>query len=292
MSISSHLERLGARRRFMATCLVATGSLSLGMPRLAAAAGSDSPVDERRLAAAVAGAIRRPADTARDPARHPFETLRFFGVAPDMTVIEVAPGGGWYTDILASYLYERGRLYAAHYSPTAGSDYTRNSRARFDAKLASNRKAYGRIVVGEQPGAGHGFRGIAPRGGADRILTFRNLHNWMAAGYLDDCLRAFHAALRPGGVLGVVEHRAAPGTAVATMIDSGYMSEAFVIERARAAGFVLDASSEINANPKDTKDYPHGVWSLPPTLRGKDQDRDRLVAIGESDRMTLRFRRA
>jgi predicted methyltransferase len=279
------------RRAFTAGCLLACALGAQG-PRLAFAAGSARDPDGTRLAEVIGGAHRSPEARARDAARHPFETLRFFGLQPGMSVVEVAPGAGWYTEILAPYLREHGRLFAAHYAREGGTDYQRRSRERFDAKLAAAPALYDRVVVGEQPGPAHGFRGIAPRGGADMVLTFRNLHNWMKAGHLDHSLRAFHDILRPGGVLGVTEHRAAPGTSIAAMIESGYVTEAFIVERARAAGFVLEASSEVNANPRDSRDHPHGVWSLPPSLRGKDIDRERFLAIGESDRMTLRFRRS
>jgi predicted methyltransferase len=137
-------------------------------------------------------------------------------------------------------------------------------------------------------GSFEGF-GVSLDGKADRVLTFRNIHNWMEDGQLDANLRAFYAALKPGGILGVEEHRALPGTSMQKMIETGYVTQAYVIDRASAAGFALDGKSEINSNPRDTKDYPHGVWSLPPTYRGGDTDRARYAAIGESDRMTLRF---
>jgi predicted methyltransferase len=274
-----------SRRRFQAAALLACAA-----PVRAAVGRDVRPHGADRLAAIVADPARG-AERARDAARHPLETLRFFGVEPGHTVIEVAPGDGWYTAILAPYLRDRGRLYAAHHPADSTSEYRRRSRARFDVRLAADAGRFGRVVVGEQPEPGRGFRGIPPRGQADRVLTFRNLHNWMKAGHLDENFRAFHAALRPGGVLGVVEHRARPGTSIAAMIESGYMTESFVIERARAAGFRLDASSEVNANPRDPADHPHGVWSLPPTLRGGAVGRERYLAIGESDRMTLRLRR-
>lgn len=275
------------RRSFTLACV-----LGLCASRVASATNGASVPDDPLLLAAVAGRHRAPAARARDAARHPYETLRFFGIAPVMKVIEIAPGAGWYTDILAPYLRDRGRLYAAHNARSGGTEYQRRSRENFDARLASEPGIFDRVVVGEQPGPGHGFRGIAPPGGADMVLTFRNLHNWMKAGHLDHSLRAFHGVLAPRGVLGIVEHRARPGTPVGEMIDSGYMTEDFVIERVRAAGFALEARGEINANPRDTRDHPHGVWSLPPTLRGKEAGREGFLAIGESDRMTLRFRKA
>ncbi|MFA7503523.1 MAG: methyltransferase [Burkholderiaceae bacterium] len=276
-----------ARRRFAIAC-----ALGMSAPAMVRAANRAAEPHDARLAAAIAGRHRAPAARARDGARNPYETLRFFGIAPEMDVVEIAPGAGWYTEILAPYLRERGRLHAAHHARSGGSEYQRRSRERFDARLAADPGVFDRVIVGEQPGPDHGFRGIEPSGGADMVLTFRNLHNWMKAGHLDHSMRAFHGVLAPGGVLGVVEHRASPETSVGEMIDSGYMSEAFVIARAHAAGFVLEARSEVNANPRDTGNHPHGVWSLPPTLRGREVDRARFLAIGESDRMTLRFRKA
>jgi predicted methyltransferase len=270
-------------------------ALSLALPCAAALttrsaiAAADDDADGARLAAVIAGPQRTPANAARDGARHPYETLRFFGLAPGQTVIEIAPGGGWYTEILAPYLRERGRLYAAHYPADGPNEDQRRSRARFEEKLAKSPEVYGRVVVGTLPTGTRGFTDIAPDGGADRVLTFRNVHNWIEEGRLDPMLKAFHAALKPGGVLGVEEHRAPPGTPLARIIASGYVPEDLVIERAAAAGFQFVGKSEVNANPRDTKDHPNGVWSLPPTLRGGDVDRAKFVAIGESDRMTLSF---
>ncbi|KAF1048707.1 class I SAM-dependent methyltransferase [Xylophilus sp.] len=246
-----------------------------------------TPAQHAALAAAVDSPARSAASRARDGARHPLETLEFFGLRPDWQVVEIAPGGGWYTEILAPYLHDRGRLYAAH-APADGTEYERKGRAAFAEKLRADPKTYGRVVLGTLPRAG-GFTDIHPRGGADAVLTFRNVHNWIAAGHLDDTLRAFYDVLKPGGVLGVEEHRAPPGTPLARVIETGYVPQDFIVERARAAGFVFVAASEINANPRDTHDHPGGVWALPPTLRNGAADRDRYLAIGESDRATLLF---
>jgi predicted methyltransferase len=243
---------------------------------------------DARLQAAIAGAHRSPANRARDAARHPYETLRFFGLAPGQQVIELSPGGGWYTEILAPYLREQGLLYAAGEAADDADEYRRRSRSNFDAKLARNPELYDRVKVGLLP-RGPAFTDIAPPGGADLVLTFRNVHNWIEAGHLDASLRAFAAVLRPGGVFGVEEHRAPAGSSVDWIKKNGYVTEALLIERAAAVGLRLDARSEVNANPLDTKDHPHGVWSLPPTLRGGDVDRARFVAIGESDRFTHRY---
>ena len=238
------------------------------------------------LATAVDGAQRSPANRARDGARHPLETLAFFGIRPTSTVIEIAPGGGWYTEILAPYLHDHGHLYAAH-EPADGSPGQQRSRNAFRDKIARDPKVYGRVVLGTMPTSA--FTDIRPPGGADAVLTFRNIHNWIEDGHFDESLRAFYDVLKPGGVLGVEEHRAPAGTSLARVIASGYVPQDFVIERARAAGFEFAGSSEVNANPRDTKDHANGVWSLPPTLRGGEVDRAKYQAIGESDRMTLRF---
>ena len=258
-----------------------------GHGHAAAAAAQIEDVKGSRLAAAIDGPQRSAANRARDAARHPAETLRFFGLTPGQTVIEIAPGGGWYTEILAPYLRDGGKFYAA-YEPDESREALA-SRQRFEKKLKASPDVYGRTVLGTMPAAGRGFVGIAPKGGADLVLTFRNIHNWIEAGDFDDMLRAFYAVLKPGGVLGVEEHRAPAGTSLARVIASGYVPEDFVIARARAAGFELAARSEINANARDTKDHPNGVWSLPPTSRGGDVDRKRFEGIGESDRMTLKF---
>jgi predicted methyltransferase len=240
------------------------------------------------LRSALAGAHRGAANRARDAARHPVETLRFFGLQPSQQVIEIAPGGGWYTEILAPYLRDHGRLYAAHEAADDADEYRRRGRRSFDEKLARNPELYDRVKVGLLPRTPR-FTDIAPPGGADLVLTFRNVHNWIEAGHLEESLRAFHAVLKPGGLLGVEEHRAPPGSSLDWIKKNGYVSEDLLIERARAAGFRLDARSEVNANPRDTKDHPHGVWSLPPTLRGGELDRERYLAIGESDRFTHRY---
>ena len=270
------------RRTFTAALLAA------GLPGCALTA---SPADDAALRAAIDGAHRSAANRARDPARHPYEMLRFFGLAPTQQVIELSPGGGWFTEILAPYLRGQGRLYAAHESATDASEYRRRSRQGFDAKLARDPALYGQVQVGLMPRTPR-FADIAPPGGADMVLTFRNVHNWIEANHLDATLQAAFAVLKPGGVLGVEEHRAPPGMSTDWIAKNGYVTEALMVERAQAAGFKLAARSEVNANPRDTKDHPHGVWSLPPTLRGGDVDRARFVAIGESDRFTHRYVKA
>jgi len=231
------------------------------------------------LAEVIAGPQRTPAFRARDRYRHPLEGLQFFGLKPDMSVVEIWPSGGWWTEILAPYLRAHGKYYAA--VEPASRD------AAFHDKLAAAPQYYDRVIVTEAGPPGH-WR-IAPAGSVDLVLTFRNVHNWLAGGYAKEMFAAMYRALKPGGVLGVVEHRAAPGTTRADWVKTGYVSEDFVIELARGAGFRLAAKSEINANPKDTKNYPDGVWTLPPTLELGQKDRAKYLAIGESDRMTLKF---
>jgi len=279
----------------MSDLLTRRGLLGLSLLALPLAGCSSTPsvadadADGTRLRSTLAGAQRSAANRARDGARHPYETLRFFGLQPAQTVVEIAPGGGWYTEVLAPYLRDSGRLYAAHEPADAPDEYARRSRQRFVEKLAKEPAVYDRVAIGELPATGNRLGGIAPAGGADLVLTFRNIHNWIEAGRLDAVLQSFHAVLKPGGVLGVEEHRAPPGTSLERVIATGYVPEALVIERAAAAGFDLLGRSEVSANPLDTRDYANGVWSLPPTLRGGNVDRERFLAIGESDRMTLKF---
>jgi len=254
----------------------------------ALAAAPAAALTEEALTKALAGPHRSDANRARDAYRHPKETLVFFGLQPQMHVVEITPGGGWYTEVLAPVLRDKGRLYAAHNHVDEGtSDYMRKSRAAYLDKLAKNPAVYDKVVVTSIDAPKHTT--IAPKGSADLVLTFRNVHNWTAAGNDAENFRAFFDALKPGGILGVVEHRAKEGTSVEDMKRTGYMTEAYVIRLAERAGFKLAAKSEINANAKDTKDYPNGVWSLPPVVRGGAQDREKFMAIGESDRMTLRF---
>ncbi|WHI49912.1 methyltransferase [Microbulbifer sp. MLAF003] len=241
------------------------------------------------LSSVIKGDQRSKEYAARDQYRNPAETLKFMGVEPDMTVVEITPGGGWYTEILGPYLSEKGKLYAAHFPEDSESAYYQRSLKNFKEKLAGNEKAYKNVVITEfSPQTG---REVAPAGSADAVVTFRNVHNWMYRDYQDKAFASFFAALKPGGILGVVEHRAKPGTSMEDMIKSGYVTQEYVIEVAKKAGFELEEASEVNANPKDTAKHPKGVWTLPPSLRLGDEDKDKYLAIGESDRMTLRFRK-
>ncbi|MFM0666050.1 class I SAM-dependent methyltransferase [Paraburkholderia sediminicola] len=266
--------------------LAACAGPSASTSASASASASASPA---QLDAAISGPQRGDKARARDVYRHPKETLQFFELAPSQSVLEIAPGGGWYTEILAPYLHDHGKLYEAQYDGPQGapSAEAQANRAAFARKLAATPAVYGNVVVGTLH-AGQ-FSGFPANASVDEVLTFRNIHNWIKDGQIDTNLRAFYAALKPGGVLGVEEHRAAPGTSLQQTIDTGYVTEDYVIEHARAAGFELAGRSEVNANPRDTKNYPNGVWSLPPTFEGGDVDRATYAAIGESDRMTLRF---
>ncbi|GHF00352.1 class I SAM-dependent methyltransferase [Thalassotalea profundi] len=222
---------------------------------------------------------------ARDQYRHPKETLEFFGFMPEMTVVEITPGGGWYTKILAPALKGKGKLYGAHYPDTGEDNYYSNSRKKLVEMLASD-PIYSEVVLTDF--VPKKTSTLAPAGSADLVLTFRNLHNWGEEG-MQQVFKDAYTALKKGGVLGVVEHRMPTSQNWKENMKSGYVPEALVIDFAKAAGFSLAASSEVNANPKDTADHPRGVWTLPPSLALKDQDKEKYLAIGESDRMTLKF---
>ena len=261
-------------KRLILAAMLATG--------LAGAAHADDA-----LKAAIASKDRTPANVTRDAARHPYETLTFFGIKPNMTVVELSPGGGWYTEILAPYLRDKGKLIAAGESTTSAKEGAKRAAGRLTEKFAANPAMYGKVERGvfEVPTT---YNFAAP-GTVDMVVTFRNLHNWAGAGddKVKEIFKSVHTALKPGGVFGVVDHRSPAGKPVKA--DSGYMDQAAVIKMIEAAGFKLAAKSEINANPKDTADHNKGVWSLPPVLANKEVDRDKYIAIGESDRMTLKF---
>jgi len=239
------------------------------------------------------GEHRNPKFILRDQYRHPLETLKFFGVESGMTVVEIWPGKGWYTEVLAPLLMTKdasaGIFYTAHFPTGIGVDFYDNYQALFVKKLAMHPNVYGDVKMAAfDPKRG---QLTVPEGSADAVLTFRNVHNWLRSESEATAFNLFYKALKPGGILGVVEHRAPKGTDWETMKTSGYMTEEYVIDLATKAGFVLDEKSEINSNAKDTKNHPKGVWTLPPTLRLKDQGRDKYLAIGESDRMTLKFKK-
>ena len=236
------------------------------------------------LRTAVAADTRTAANVARDRYRHPFETLAFFGVEPDDTVVEIWPGGGWYTEILAPYIANGGGTYYGAAPAGRGSE-------RFQTFLSANPSIYGKAKLATFPMPAGGTP--VPPGTADVVLTFRNVHNWMGseggASVAPEAFRQAFAMLKPGGTLGVVEHRLPESADSAREQSSGYLKTSTVRRLAEEAGFRFVAASEVNANPKDTADWPAGVWTLPPTYRLKEVDRAKYEAIGESDRMTLKF---
>jgi predicted methyltransferase len=238
---------------------------------------------------ALAGAHRSEANRARDVFRHPKQTLEFFGLRRDMTVMEIWPGaGGWYTEVLAPVLKDKGRYIAAGWDPKSEVRFVQDGIKSYQAKLDSAPEVYGKVQVTalQMPNA----MSPVPAGSVDMVLTFRNVHNWLAReGQAPAMLKAMYDALKPGGVLGIVEHRANPDAAVDPLAKTGYVNEQFAIDLAKSVGFEYVASSEVNANPKDTKDYEQGVWTLPPTYRLGDKDREKYTAIGESDRFTMKF---
>ena len=259
-----------------------------------AASASEPPVTDAATLATLdkvlAGDHRSEANRARDRYRHPKETLQFFGFRQDMAVMEVSPGGGgWYTEVLAPALRERGKYVAAAWDPNSTSEYVKTNSKKFADKLAARPDLYDRAQVTALQ-APNALKPV-PDGSMDMVLTFRNIHGWMGSDSADAMFKAMFNALKPGGILGVVEHRAKDDKPQDPKAESGYVREDYAIAMIEKAGFELLGKSEINANPKDTADHPNGVWSLPPTLEGGDVDRDKYLAIGESDRFTLRFRK-
>lgn len=264
-----------------------------------APAGPSADEIRARVAAVLDDAHRNPENRARDKFRHPAETLAFFGWQPGMRIAEIWPSGGGYTEILAPLTRETGEYFAAGFSMTADRTpaWRKQVQKAFDQKLEAAPEIYDHVVVTglsipERPT-------FAPPASLDMVLTFRNVHNWVNGDYAPAMFDAMFGALKPGGILGLVEHRAAPGTPRELVPDQGYMTEAHVIDLAGQAGFVLEDQSEINANPDDTRDHPEGVWSLPPSYRGcrglegeaQQACIERYRPIGESDRMTMRFRK-
>jgi predicted methyltransferase len=282
-SIPDHPRRTRRRRanigdptnmkRLILAALLATGLLNT-------ASAADTA-----LQAAIASPTRTPANAARDVYRHPYETLTFFGIKPAMTVVELVPSGGWYTEILAPYLRQQGKYIGAGPAP----DPVKRTGLAFQKKLDSNPAIYDKVVTGVfNPPASYN---IAPAGSVDMVLTFRNVHNWIENGDagLVDVFRQMYTVLKPGGVLGVVDHRLPEKMAQDATASTGYVHESYVIAIAEKAGFKLAGKSEVNANPKDNTVHKEGVWALPPTYINKDEDRASYQAIGESDRMTLKF---
>ncbi|WP_254606504.1 class I SAM-dependent methyltransferase [Sphingomonas bacterium] len=263
---------------------IASIVLSLAVAVPAVAAGRQA-IDR-----AVASPLRDARLVARDPARHPRELLSFYGVTPRSTVVEIWPGGGYWTQILAPMLYDHGTYYAA--MGAKGGTRVDAEFATLSPALAASFSAapdsYGHI---RYTSFGHGFPDLAPANSADVVLTFRNLHNWMGDGDAPEMLAAIHRALKPGGILGVEDHRARPVRPQDPTAANGYIRQDYAIATIERAGFKLVGTSEIAANPKDTTDWPGGVWTLPPTYRLGETDRARYAAIGEADSFELKFRK-
>jgi predicted methyltransferase len=272
-----------------------TGLLAMGLtivaltaaPALAASAAvmETSGADLAKLKTVVNGDQRSAANKARDKYRHPVETLAFFGIRPDMTVVELWPFGGWYTEIIAPYVKDKGTYYAAAMDPTSTDREDTEYNGELKKLLESRPDLYGKVKWSV---LAKGKYNLAPDGSADLVVTFRNVHNWVWSGDEKEVFAAAFRALKPGGVLGVEEHRAndpkaKPGRGQA------YVGEDYAVSLIESVGFKLAGRSNINNNPKDTKDYPKGVWTLPPSFAMGDTDRAKYAAIGESDRFTLRF---
>ena len=243
----------------------------------------NSNLFSHNLEEAVESMDRDPKNVSRDIYRNPYETLSFFEIKSNMKIIELSPGGGWYTEILANFIHEPGILIAAHYDPNSEREYFKKMRANFESKINEN-SMYDNVKIVNLNSE------LAEAQSVDAVLTFRNLHNWIGS-QADEIFANSYKALKKGGILGVVEHRANPGTTLEIMKKSGYVTEEYAIKTAEKHGFILVSRSEINANPLDTKDHPRGVWTLPPSMRLKDQDKDKYLKIGESDRMTLLFKK-
>jgi predicted methyltransferase len=269
------------------TALLAVASLGLVAAALASCAGTATrTTTASELDRILAGSHRSDANRARDQYRHPRETLLFFGLRPSQTVVEVLPIGGWYTEVIAPLVRDNGRYVAAMPPVTAGNANSENGRKAYMDLLARAPGHLNRVtVVDFNPGKAR----MVPDGTADVVLTFRNIHNWMARGQAEVAFLEMYRALRPGGTLGVVEHRGNEATPQDERAASGYVNQSHAIKMIEGAGFRLVATSEINANPKDTKDYAGGVWTLPPVLAAGEVDRAKYLAIGESDRFTLKF---
>ena len=236
------------------------------------------------LEAAISSEERSPKNITRDSSRHPYETLTFFEIKPNMKVVELSPGGGWYSEILANYIHKPGKLIAAHFDKDSQRAYFQRSRASFERRINED-PLFKDIEIVDLSSS------LAKPGSVDAILTFRNLHNWLGP-QMDTIFANSSKALKPGGLFGVVEHRAKTGTSMEMMKKSGYVTEEHAIAVAKKHGFTLVARSEVNSNPKDSANHPGGVWTLPPSLRLKDKNREKYLEIGESDRMTLLFKKS
>ena len=262
--------------------MAGAASKAVADTRMAAAQTTDPA-----LTKAVADPARSARFVARDRYRHPAEELTFFGLKPNMTVVEVWPGSGYWTEILGPYLKSSGHLYAA-VTAKGESQEEDTTTAKWRARIEQEKDRFGNITI---TGLGKGHYEVAPPNSADLVVTFRNLHNWDESGYAADAMKGMYAALKPGGILGIEDHRGRDDKPQDAQAKLGYIRQDYTIELAKKAGFEFVGSSEINANPKDTKDYPEGVWTLPPTLTLGEKDREKYLAIGEADNYVLKFRK-
>ena len=262
-------------RAMLCHAVCTAGLLAAAPPAIAAT--------DAALAAAVHAPGREAKFVARDGARHPADELAFFGLRPDANVVEVWPGGGYWTEILAPYLAAHGTYTVALENDSPGEPERTAFLKKFSGKPGYTRLHFTVLDKGQTD--------IAPPGSADFVLTFRNLHNWMDAGFADAAFAAFFRALKPGGILGVEEHRGLASQPQDPKAANGYVRQDYAIELARKAGFVLAGSSELDANPKDTKNWPKGVWTLPPSFAMGTVDRAKYAAIGEADNFILKFRK-
>jgi predicted methyltransferase len=267
--------------------LILAACLALGLPAAVLAADAKPAKPDAALVAAVASQTRSPQFAQRDGARKPAEVLAFAGLKPNMTVVEIGPSGGYWTEILAPYLAKQGTYYTA-IAPRAMSERAATAADNWAKKLEANKATWGNVKVSD---FGKGAMNVAPAGSADVVLTFRNVHNWMAQGTAEEAFKGFFDALEPGGVLVIEEHRAPTDKPQDPKAASGYVREDYTKELAKQAGFEFVESSEILANPKDTKNWEKGVWTLPPTLALGETDRDKYTAIGEADNFLLKFRK-
>ena len=283
----------GRLQPLLSTLVLAAGGFgAIGAGISSAMAATSVPKTDaatlKLIDAAIAGDHRSAKNKARDSYRHPRETLTFFGLRKDMSIVEISPGGGWYTEILAPVIKDHGHYAAALPAPKSTDAEDTASTKAIKQKFADHPGVLGKLNVSS---FGSQALDIAPEGTVDMVVTFRNLHNWMEGGWADKAIAAMYKALKPGGILGIEEHRGNPNVAQDPKAKSGYVNEDFAIKLIEAAGFKLVGRSEVNANPKDTKDYKEGVWTLPPTLTLGENDKDKYLAIGESDRFTLKFQK-
>jgi len=265
---------------------VAAALLAAGLLAVSCSTTSTRESTAASLDTVLAGGHRSEENRARDRYRHPKETLLFFGIRPEMRVLEVWPEPGWYTEIIAPLVRERGHYYAAVIAADPGSKYVTERLSSYRSKLAEHPELYDRVEVVTFPADGGD---VVPAGSVDLVVTFRNIHNWMARDAATRAFATMYRALKPGGVLGVVEHRGNQAMPQDPQAKSGYVNEDYAIRLIEGQGFRLVGESQVNANPRDSRDYEQGVWTLPPSYRLGDKDRDKYAAIGESDRFTLKF---